>query len=101
MAIVGSARGDDEIEYCRIRMGGSMARKSPSGRAADGYSSNMSRGERRLARISFSKSLPANAKILALTASSDAHAAIRAMFYRNQSLIPSLGAFEHTFRVAG
>jgi hypothetical protein len=33
-----------------------MAKKSPRGNAADGYSSRISSGDRRLRKISFSKS---------------------------------------------
>ena len=81
VAVVWSKRGDEDIEYWRIRIGGSMARNSPSGRPAEGYSSSKSKGERRLFVISLVKSAPANASILARTSASGMVVAIRAIFY--------------------
>ena len=78
-----------------------MARKSPSDRTAEGYSSKISKGERCLANISFSKSLPASAIILDCTASSVALAAIRATFYFFVSIEIDLMRVERTLRVAG
>ena len=80
VAVVGSSSGDDEMEYCRMRMGGSMVRKSPKGRVAEGNSSRRSSTERRLFAISFSKSLPARASICVRALSSGMVAAIRVMF---------------------
>jgi hypothetical protein len=51
---LGLWRGEEEIEYCLIRMGGSIARESDRGSALNGYASRISRGERRLNSISFS-----------------------------------------------
>ena len=70
VAMVGSARGVEEMEYWRMRIGGSIARKSPRGSAAEGYSSRRSKGERRLMAISLSKSLPDRARSLSRIASS-------------------------------
>lgn len=80
VAVVGSARGDDEIEYWRMRIGGSIARKSPKGKAADRYSSRRSSGEQRLFAISFSKSFPASARIFARSLSSGVLSAIFEIF---------------------
>lgn len=79
-AVVGSASGDEEIEYWRIRIGGSIAKNSPRGRAADGYSSKMSSGERRLRVISLSKMSPASSRICERTAASGQLAAIFVTF---------------------
>ncbi len=38
----GFARGDDEIEYCRTRMGGSMRKNLANGRSISGYISSRS-----------------------------------------------------------
>lgn len=68
------------MEYWRMRIGGSIARKSPSGSDAEGYSSSRSSGERRLLVISFSKSWAASARILTRSFSSGVLAAILEMF---------------------
>lgn len=81
LQVVGEERGEEEIEYCRIRMGGSMVRKSPRGNAAEEYSSRRSNGERRFRAISASKSTPASARIFALIFSSGVLSAMRVMFY--------------------
>lgn len=45
LAIVGSARGDEEILYCLMRMGGSMERYVENGMGIDGWDSRSSRTE--------------------------------------------------------
>lgn len=55
VAIDPSARGEEAIEYCRGRMGGSMERKLPNVMSIAGNSSRMSRTESRLSAVSLSK----------------------------------------------
>ena len=59
-----------------------MAKKSPKGNVADGYSSSRSNGERRLFAISFSKSFVASARSFVRSPSSGVLAAILETFYR-------------------
>jgi hypothetical protein len=63
-----------------MRIGGSIAKKSPRGKVADRYSSRRSNAERRLLAISLSKSFPASSRILARSFSSGVLAAILEIF---------------------
>jgi hypothetical protein len=78
-AVDGSAIGVVAMEYCRRRMGGSMAMKLAKESFADGNSSRTSRTERRLRATQLSKSR-SRARIASLVASSDALTAIFAIF---------------------
>lgn len=69
------------MEYCLMRIGGSMARYSPSDREAVGYFSMISRGERRLLATSTSKAEPARASTSLRRSGSGRVAAILRMFW--------------------
>lgn len=85
-ACVGSASGEEEMEYCLILNGGSNPKNSPSGSLAEGYSSSKSKGERRLAKISSSKSSSASLRSFAFSDSSIQLATILATFYELLSI---------------
>ena len=82
VATLGSSSGDEDIEYWRILMGGSIAKKSPRDNAADGYSSSISSGDRLLSKISVSKPSLARYSIFSLTSGSGVLEAIFATFYK-------------------
>ena len=54
----GFTNGEEEIEYWRIRMGGSIDRKIPNGNSADGKRSRRSRGLVRFSVISDVNAVP-------------------------------------------
>ena len=80
MQVVGSLSGEEEMEYWRTRIGGSMARKAPRGRVAVGWASRRSRGERRLAVIAAVKAEPDREERAVRLASSGMVEAIAATF---------------------
>jgi hypothetical protein len=53
VARFGCLSGEEEMEYCRGRIGGRRERKVPNGREMEGKRSRMSRMEARLRLISF------------------------------------------------
>jgi len=83
VALVGSDRGEEEMLYCRIRIGGNIARNWPNDKVADGNRTSRSRQDRRLNVTSLTKMSPARASSFALSDASVVDSAILIMFYES------------------